>query len=115
MAKRNNKKEEIVVKEIKEEKEEVFKKIENKNEDNTKLKVAMLIAQFFLSIITIAFVITFIFNNNILAPLQISLALTLIVIGINSIIVYKRKMLSVLYFLIGAVLITLAIITILGI
>ncbi len=101
---RSNKKEEVIVKEIKEEKKE------NKN-----IKIYMLAVQFFLSIITLIFVVLFLFKKNVLACLQISLALTLIVIGINNIIVYKRKILSAVYFLIGAGLITLAVITILGI
>ena len=85
-------------------------KIENKN-----VKVYLLVIQFFLSIITLGFVIAFMFNDGLMAYLQISLALTLIVIGINNIVVYKRKVLPVVYFLMGAGLVTLAIITILGV
>ena len=55
------------------------------------------------------------FNKGLMAYLQISLALTLIVIGINNIVVYKRKILPVVYFLMGASLIALAVLTILGV
>lgn len=105
MAKRSNKKEELKIEEI-----NVDKKIRNKN-----IKIYMLVAQFFLSIITIVLVTLFLLNKNVMAYLQISLALTLIVIGINSIVVYKRKVLPVIYFLTGACLIVLAVLTFLGI
>ena len=102
--KENNKKEEIKI-----------RKIEVEKKGNKDTKIYLLVIQFFLSIITLGFVITFIFNKNIMAYLQISLALTLIVIGINNIVVYKRKVLPVAYFLMGAILITLSVLTILGV
>lgn len=115
-SKKVEKKEEIMVEEVKEEnKEEVFKKIENKKKDNSKLKYTMLIIQFFLSIATIAFAIAFMFNKNIVAPFQISLALTMFSMGINNLLVYKRKFFTIIYFIIGLALMVLAVLTILGV
>ena len=114
--KRVEKNEEIKIEEIQEEKEEVvFKKIEDTKKQNPRLKYAMLFAQFFLSIITLAFAITFMFNKNIVAPFQISLALTMFVMGINNLLVYKRKFFTIIYFIIGLALIVLAVLTILGV
>lgn len=118
MAKKSSKKVEEIKEEIKleEEKEEqVFKKIEDNKKENKKLKYGMLITQFFLSLITLAFAIMFIFNKNIVAPFQISLALTMFVMGINNLLVYKRKFFTIIYFIIGLALIVLAVLTILGV
>lgn len=104
MTNKSSKKEETIIQEIKEQ------KIDNKNK-----KIYLLVIQFFLSVITLGFVIAFMFNKDLMAYLQISLALTLIVIGINNIVVYKRKLLPVVYFLMGASLIALAVLTILGV
>jgi hypothetical protein len=110
----NNKKVEEIVKEIEEldnKKEEIKEeKIENKQ-----VKAYMLVIQFFLSIITLVFVILFLFKKNVLAPLQISLALTLFVMGINNILVYKRKFFTLVYLVIGLALLVLAVLTILGV
>lgn len=115
-SKKVEKKEEIIVEEVKEEnKEEVSKKIEDTKKNNSKLKFAMLIIQFFLSLVTLAFAITFVFNKNIVAPFQISLALTMFSMGINNLLVYKRKFFTILYFIIGLALAVLAVLTILGV
>ena len=104
------KEKEIVVEEIKEEVQE-----NDTNKKNTRLKFVMLIIQFFLSIVTLAFAITFIFNRNIVVPFQITLALTMFAMGINNILVYKRKFFTILYFLIGLILLVLAVLTIMGV
>lgn len=115
-SKKVEKKEEIIVEELTEEKEDaVFKKIEVNKKDNSKLKFTMLIIQFFLSIVTLAFAITFMFNKNIVAPFQISLALTMFSMGINNLLVYKRKFFTIIYFIIGLALAVLAVLTILGV
>lgn len=117
MAKKSSKKEKVVVEEIevidvdnKEKEENIDKKLRNKN-----IKMTMLVVQFFLSIITLVFVVLFLFKKSVLAGLQISLALTLFVTGINNMITYKRKFFTILYFLLGLVLAVLAVLTILGV
>ena len=116
-SKKVEKKEEIIVEEVKEEnkEEKVFKKIEDTKKQNPRIKYTLFFIQFLLSIITLVFAIIFFFNKNVVAPFQISLALTMIVMGINNLLVYKRKIFTFLYFIIGFVLLVLAVLTILGV
>ena len=108
---------------IKEEKTKEEKiKEEQKPQDNksvtkknvTKSDMIFLNIQFFLSIITIVLVIVYFFNKSLMFALQISLGLTMIVTGVNNIKVYKRKALTVFYFILGIALLVLAVITMLG-
>lgn len=95
-----------------EKKETVAVEQEN-NKKNTNM--IMLVVQFLLSLVTLVFAIIFIFNRNIIVGLQISLSLTLFATGINNIITYKRKFATILYFILGLALATLAVLTIIGI
>ena len=94
---------------------EVAKKIEPKKDQNKKPAFILLVVQFILSLVTLALAVTYMFNNNVMVALQISLALTMIVMGINNLLVYKRKIFTFLYFIIGLILLVLAVLTILGI
>lgn len=108
-------KEKVIVEEIEEETKKEQEKGNDKKKENGKLKFTMLVIQFFLSIVALAFAIVFFFNRNIVVPFQISLSLTMFVMGINNLLIYKRKVFTFLYFLIGLVLLILAVLTILGV
>ena len=114
-------KENKIVDIIKEQDEEYIKE-EYKTQDNksitknkiTKFDMFFLNIQFFLSIITFILAIVYFFNKSIIIVLQIVLGLTMFVTGINNIKVYKRKALTVFYFVLGIALLVLAVITMLG-
>ncbi|MBR4618341.1 MAG: hypothetical protein IKO49_03455 [Bacilli bacterium] len=77
--------------------------------------VVTLFVQFILSVITLVFLIIYFFNKNFMSALQISLGLTMLITGYNNYYVYKRKLLTLVYFVLGLLLLALAVITIIGI
>lgn len=81
----------------------------------TKKQFILLNIQFILSIITLILAIVYFFQKRVMFALQISLGLTMLITGVNNLMIYKRKAFTILYFLLGIVLLVLAIINILGI
>ena len=78
-----------------------------------KLKV-LIVIQFLLTISVIFFGIITIFNTNLLYYFEILLGITLLVMGLNNYLIYKRKNLTILYIIIGIGSIILALLEILG-
>ncbi len=70
--------------------------------------------QLVFTIVTLVFLIMFIFNKKFLYLLQIALGITTIITGYNHFLTHKKKNISIMYFIIGLVLLILAVITIIG-
>lgn len=77
------------------------------------LKV-LIILQFILTIGLIIFGIVTIFNTDLLYIFEIFLGATLLVMGLNNFLIYKRKYLTILYIIVGLGSIILAILKLLG-
>lgn len=75
----------------------------------------LIILQFFLTIGLIIFGIITIFKIDLLYVFEILLGITLIVMGINNFLIYKRKNLTPLYLIIGLGSIILAVLQLLGV
>lgn len=75
---------------------------------------ALIILQFFLTIGLIIFGIVTIFNTDLLYIFEIFLGITLLVMGLNNFLIYKRRNLTILYIIIGLGSIVLAILKLLG-
>ena len=79
----------------------------------TYLKV-LIIIQFILTITVMIFGIITIFNTQLLYIFEIILGITLLVMGLNNYLIYKRKNLTIFYLIIGLGSIVLAILKLLG-
>ena len=77
------------------------------------LKV-LIILQFFLTIGLIIFGIVTIFKTDLLYIFEILLGITLLVMGLNNFLIYKRRNLTILYIIIGLGSIVLAVLKLLG-
>ena len=77
------------------------------------LKV-LIILQFFLTIGLIIFGIVTIFKTDLLYIFEMLLGITLLVMGLNNLLIYKRRNLTILYIIIGLGSIVLAILKLLG-
>lgn len=77
------------------------------------LKV-LIILQFFLTIGLIIFGIVTIFKTDLLYIFEILLGITLLVVGLNNFLIYKRRNLTILYIIIGLGSIVLAVLKLLG-
>ncbi len=77
------------------------------------LKV-LIILQFFLTIGLIIFGIITIFKTDLLYIFEIFLGITLLVMGLNNHLIFKRKNLTILYVIIGLGSIVLAVLKLLG-
>lgn len=77
------------------------------------LKV-LIILQFFLTIGLIIFGIITIFKTDLLYIFEILLGITLLVMGLNNFLIYKRRNLTILYIIIGLGSIVLAVLKLLG-
>lgn len=77
------------------------------------LKV-LIILQFFLTIGLIIFGIVTIFKTDLLYIFEMLLGITLLVMGLNNFLIYKRRNLTILYIMIGLGSIVLAILKLLG-
>lgn len=74
----------------------------------------LIVLQFFLTIGLIVFGIITIFNTSLLYIFEVLLGITLLVMGINNFLIYKRQNLTFLYIIIGLASIILAILKLLG-
>ena len=77
------------------------------------LKV-LIILQFILTIGLIIFGIVTIFKTDLLYIFEIFLGITLLVMGLNNFLIYKRRNLTILYIIIGLGSIVLAVLKLLG-
>ena len=84
-----------------------------KEKSTTYLKY-LIILQFILTIGLIVFGIITIFKTELVYVFELFLGITLIVMGINNHLIYKRKNLTILYFLIGLGAFILAILKLIG-
>lgn len=75
---------------------------------------ALIILQFFLTIGLIIFGIITIFKTDLLYIFEILLGITLLVMGLNNFLIYKRRNLTILYIIIGLCSIVLAVLKLLG-
>ena len=87
------------------------KKIEKKV---SKYPKYLIIIQLILTLTVIIFGIITLFKNELVYVFELILGITLIVMGINNHLIYKRKNLTILYFLIGLGAFILAILKLIG-
>jgi len=71
--------------------------------------------QFISTIVTLALLIWYGFNNKVLMFLQFFLGLTLIIMGINNYRIYKKKLNTIVYCIIGGLLLALTFFLALGV
>ena len=71
--------------------------------------------QLLFTVLTLFILILFIFNKKYLFLLQISLGFTAIITGYNNYISFRKKYLTLVYFIIGLLLLALSVITIIGV
>ena len=87
------------------------KKQKEKSINHLKILIAL---QFILTIGLIIFGIITIFNTDLLYIFEIFLGITLLVMGVNNFLIYKRRNLTILYLIIGLGSIILAVLKLLG-
>ena len=86
-----------------------------KQKENSMTYLKILIAiQFILTIGLVIFGIITIFNTDLLYIFEIFLGITLLVMGVNNFLIYKRRNLTILYLIIGLGSIILAVLKLLG-
>lgn len=89
-------------------------KAKNKQEKGISHLKVLIILQFILTIGLIIFGIITIFKTDLLYIFEILLGITLLVMGLNNHLIFKRKNLTILYLIIGLGSIILALIKLLG-
>ena len=89
-------------------------KSKKQEEKSTTYLKYLIILQFILTIGLIIFGIITIFKTELVYVFELFLGITLIVMGINNHLIYKRKNLTILYFLIGLGAFILAILKLIG-
>ena len=76
-----------------------------KKDSKSSLKIWSLYLQIFMSIVLCVLFIIFLFNHSFLPYLEISVGLLLMVLSINSYIFTKKKIMSIIYSLVGLLII----------
>ena len=89
-------------------------KAKKQQEKNFSYLKVLIILQFVLTIGLIIFGIVTIFKTDLLYIFEIFLGATLLVMGLNNFLIYKRKYLTILYIIVGLGSIILAILKLLG-
>ena len=89
-------------------------KAKKQQEKNFSYLKVLIILQFILTIGLIIFGIVTIFNTDLLYIFEIFLGATLLVMGLNNFLIYKRRNLTILYIIIGLGSIVLAVLKLLG-
>lgn len=89
-------------------------KVKEKEKKNQNFLKVMIAIQFFLTIGLIIFGIITIFKTSLLYVFELLLGITLLDMGINNHIIYKRPNLTILYLIIGLGSIILAILKLMG-
>lgn len=92
-----------------------MEKITEESKVLSKKKVFAIYLQLFLTVVTVVLLAFYIFTKNLLVVFQISLGLDLIVMAYNNQSIYQRKYLTIVYALIGIVLILLGVLSIWGV
>lgn len=80
-----------------------------------KKSLLSLYLQFIMSFVVIIFIILYFVNKKYVLPLELSLGATLIIMGYNNKVFYKRKNVTILYIIIGVVLVVFSILQFLGV
>ena len=115
LEKEEKKKEDNEEKKDNEEQEEVVaKKIPQEKKKLSQVDLILLNLQLIMSLCTLVVGVMFFFKNNMLFWLQLSLGITMLTMGVNNLKIYKRKSVTIMYFLIGVLLIVLAVLTKIG-
>ena len=81
-----------------------------KKDSKSSLKIWSLYLQIFMSIVLCVLFIIFLFNHSFLPYLEISVGLLLMVLSINSYIFTKKKIMSIIYSLVGLLIIIFTIV-----
>ena len=89
-------------------------KAKKQQEKNFSYLKVLIILQFILTIGLIIFGIVTIFNTDLLYIFEIFLGITLLVMGLNNFLIYKRRNLTILYIIIGLGSIVLSVLKLLG-
>lgn len=89
-------------------------KAQNRQEKSFNHLKVLIIIQFILTICLIIFGFVTIFNTDLIYIFELLLGVTLLVMGLNNFLIYKRKSLTILYLIIGLGSISLAILKLLG-
>ena len=89
-------------------------KAKNQKEKRFSYLKALIVLQLFLTIVIIVFGIITIFKTELLYIFEILLGITLLVMGVNNFLIYKRRNLPILYLIIGLGSIILAVLQLLG-
>ena len=79
-----------------------------KKNKKVSLKIISLYLQIFLSIALCVLFIIFLFNHKLLPFLKLNLGLILILLSVNSYIFTKKKIMSILYLIIGIILLIIS-------
>lgn len=103
-----------VEKKAKEEEEVIAKKIPLQKKKLSQTDLILLNIQLLMSICTLVVGILYFIKNNMLFWLQLSLGITMLTMGINNLKIYKRKSVTIMYFLLGILLVVLAVLTKIG-
>lgn len=103
-----------VEKKAKEEEEVIAKKIPIEKKKLSQTDLILLNIQLLMSICTLVVGILYFIKNNMLFWLQLSLGITMLIMGINNLKIYKRKSVTIMYFLLGILLVVLAVLTKIG-
>ena len=103
-----------VEKKAKEEEEVIAKKIPLEKKKLSQTDLILLNIQLLMSICTLVVGILYFIKNNMLFWLQLSLGITMLTMGINNLKIYKRKSVTIMYFLLGILLVVLAVLTKIG-
>ena len=103
-----------VEKKAKEEEEVIAKKIPIEKKKLSQTDLILLNIQLLMSICTLVVGILYFIKNNMLFWLQLSLGITMLTMGVNNLKIYKRKSVTIMYFLLGVLLVVLAVLTKIG-
>ena len=103
-----------VEKKAKEEEEVIAKKIPIEKKKLSQVDLILLNLQLIMSLCTLVVGVMFFFKNNMLFWLQLSLGITMLTMGVNNLKIYKRKSVTIMYFLLGVLLVVLAVLTKIG-
>ena len=94
---------------------EVKKNNVNKSSVINKFNILFVDMQIVMTILTAIVFILFLFNSNLKMYLQLSLGVTLLVMAYNNQRIYKRKGATIMYIMVGVILLILGLLMLLGI
>lgn len=116
MMKKTNKKVDTTIEDLEKKNDEEFtQKVEPGKSTINRFNIFFVDLQIVLTILTFIVFVMFIFNFSLWTYLQLSLGCSLIVMAINNQIIYKRKKMTLLYGLVGLILLILDLLVLLGV